>query len=82
MKRRKAVDSILGKICAITFNDHVNGAKELIECTVYGKVVDADKDSIVVVWWEVKSSDKEFKEINQEFVTIIKPAIKHIEIMQ
>lgn len=80
-QKRKAVGSLLDKIVEVTFLDHVNGDDKLMQCRAYGKVLDETDDSLIIAYWLLDNVDAETQKDNREVFTIIKQAIKHIEIM-
>lgn len=65
-----------GEWYLVKFWDHTCGVDKLVSCKVFGYVIKQDKLSVTLSWWECE--DPEFKESNQEIVTLLKSTLLRV----
>jgi hypothetical protein len=65
-----------GSIVEITFDDHCEGGTDVMECTVWGKVLAVTPKAYTVQTWESHGSDDEY---NRSTFNIVKRAIREIK---
>lgn len=84
-RKRKAVGSLLDKFIVVTFLDHCITRKDKdtspTQCRACGFVVDETDEELIIAHWLVDNVDRETLEANWETSTILKSAIKYVEIM-
>ncbi len=72
---------LLGSICAVTFEDHSMGTTpgEVVNCLVYGEVFKITPTKLIIRYWQCIGDEPGG---NDEFVNIVKPAIKSIAVLK
>lgn len=65
-----------GSVVEITFDDHTEGGEDVMECTVWGKVVAITPKAYTVQTWESHGSEDEY---NRSTFNIVKKAIREIK---
>ena len=62
-----------GKWYLVEFWDHVCGADKVVKCRIFGYMIKEDKLSVTLSWWDCMDGD--FKDDNQEHVTLLKSTL-------
>ena len=75
----KIDNRLLDKVVCIKLKDHTLQSQVLTIHVVYGRIIQIDKEKVVLAFWECQSKECKDSSINNEYIAIIKSAIIDIK---
>lgn len=76
---KKITKRDIGKLCTIKFLDHSiskgTPLENVLHCEAMGEIVVVDRDVVRLRYWCVIHDDKDTRDANDEFTTVVKKAI-------
>lgn len=76
----KKLQHLIGKIVKVSFTDHA-ASMGVVECVAYGELVTVTKNSIKLRHWDLPKADKETRDGNEEYISIVPSCISSVVVL-